>query len=120
MATLSATSKNSAAPFSPSKISIATTGDILNYIQGQAQELYLYNTSGSAVNVTLDGSAGTTIPVPGTAGSTFSVAAGLVVNVAANSFAVVQLDQCQAYLQGVVAITAATGAVVTATLVTPY
>ena len=120
MATLSVTSKNSAAPIAPSKIAIAASGDILNYVPNTAQELYLYNTSASAVNVTLDGSTGTTIPVPGTAGSTFSVAAGLVVNVAANSFAVVQLDQCQAYLQGVVAITAATGAVVMASLVSPY
>ena len=120
MATLSVSSKNSAAPITPSKISIAASGDILNYVPDTAQELYLFNTSASSVNVTLDGSTGTTITIPGAAGSTFSVAAGLVVPVAANSFAMVQLDQCKVYLQGVVAITAATGAVVTATLVSPY
>jgi hypothetical protein len=120
MAVVAVTSKNSAAPIAPASIALGVSGDTLVYTPDNGQELYLYNTSASPVVVTIDGSAGTTVTVPGTAGTTISVAAGLAVTVAANSFATVMLDQCKAYLQGTVAITAATGAVVKAIMVTPY
>lgn len=120
MAVVAITSKNSAAPFAPASIALATSGDTLVYTADQGQELYLYNTSGSDVVVTIDGSLGTTIAIPGAAGLTASVAAGLAVTVVAGSFATVMLDKCKAYLQGTVAISAATGAVVKAAMVTPY
>ena len=120
MAVVSATSKNAAAPIAPTAVALATSGDTLNYIADQGQELWLYNTSGSDVVVTIDGSLGTTVPVPGGAGLTASVAAGLAVTVVAGNFAVVMLDKAKAYLQGSVSITAATGAVVKATMVTLY
>lgn len=120
MAVVAVTSKNSLAPVSPASILVGTTGDTLVYTPDTNQELMLYNTSASPVVVTIDGSAGTTVVVPDTAGATLSVAAGLAVTVAANSFAVVALDKAKAFLNGTVAITAATGAVVRAAIVTPY
>lgn len=118
MAAVPSISSNSAAPLSPSKIAIGTSGDTLVYVPNTNQELWMYNSSASPVVVTIDGASGTTVTVPGAAGLTASVAAGLAVTVAANSFAVVLLDKASAYLQGVVSITAATGAVVMATIVT--
>jgi hypothetical protein len=120
MAVVAVTSKNALAPVTPASILLAVSGDTLVYTADQGQELILCNTSASPVVVTIDGSAGTTITVPDTAGATLSVASGLAVTVAANSFAMVALDKAKAYLNGTVAITAATGAVVRAAIVTPY
>lgn len=120
MATVTSTSTNTAAPITVGSIALATSGDILTYVPNQGDELFLYNTSASPVVVTIDGAGGTTVTVPGAAGATLSVASGLAVTVAANSFAYVSLDKCSAYLQGVVAISAATGAVVKAAIVTQY
>lgn len=120
MAAVPITSKNSAAPIAPAAVSLATSGDTLIYTPDQGQELWLYNSSGSDVIVVCDGSLGTTVTIPGAAGLTASVAAGLSVTVVANSFAVVMLDKAKAYLQGTVAISAATGAVIKATMVTAY
>lgn len=120
MATVPSTTKNSGGVVSPAAIALATSGDILTYVPNQGDELYLYNTSGSTVVVTIDGANGTTVAVPGAAGATLSVAAGLAVTVLAGTFAMVPLDKASAYLQGVVAISAATGAVVKAAIVTQY
>lgn len=121
MAVVTSTSENSSAgPISPASILLGVSGDTLVYVPGQNDKLVMYNTSASPVVVTVDGANGTTVSVPGTAGTTISVAAGLAITVAANSFAQLNLDKASAYLQGVVAITAATGAVVRASIVSPY
>lgn len=120
MAVVAVTSKKSAAPITPASILLAVSGDTLVYAEDQGQELLLCNTSASPVVVTIDGSDGTTITIPNAGGATLSVASGLAVTVAANSFAVVALDRAKAYLKGTVAITAATGAVVRAAIVTQY
>lgn len=120
MAVVAVTSKNAPGAVTPAAITLATSGDTLVWTEGQNQELWLYNTTASSVVVNVDGSLGTTVVVPGTAGTTISVAAGLAVTVPANGFAMVSLDKASAYLQGVVAITAATGAAVKAVIVTPY
>ena len=120
MALVPVTSKNTAAPVTVASIALGTSGDTLNYIAGQGDELNLYNTSASPVVVTIDGANGTTISIPGAAGATLNVASGLAVTVPANSFAYVALDKASAYLQGVVAISAATGAVIKAAIVTQY
>ncbi|MGZ8888053.1 MAG: hypothetical protein ACXW1D_00690 [Halobacteriota archaeon] len=120
MAVVSVTSKQSAAPISVASIPLGTSGDTLVYTPGQGDELMLYNSSASPVVVTIDGNGGTTIPVPGAAGATFSVATGLTVTVAANSFAYISLDKASAYLSGTVAISAATASVVKAAIVTQY
>lgn len=120
MTVVASTSKNVAGSFTPANIALATSGDTLVYVPGQGDELMLYNASASPVVVTIDGSTGTTVTVAGAAGATLSVAAGLTITVAANSFAYLNLDKASAYLQGTVAISAATGAVVRAAIVTQY
>lgn len=117
MAAVPITSKNVAGAFTPASILLAVSGDTLTYNVGASDDLVLYNTSASPVVVTIDGSTGTTVTVPGTAGTTLSVAAGLAITVAANSFSSITLDKASAFLSGVVAITAATGAVVRAAIV---
>lgn len=120
MAVVASTSKNAAGAITPASIALATSGDTLVYVPGQNDELVMYNTSASPVVVTIDGSAGTTVTVTGAAGATLSVASGLAITVAANSFSYLNLDKASAYLQGTVAISAATGAVVKAAIVTQY
>jgi len=120
MAVVTSTSKNAAGPITPGSILLGTTGDTLTYVPNQGDELVMYNTSAAAIVVTVDGANGTTVPVPGTAGATLSVAAGLAITVAANSFAYLNLDKASAFLQGVVAISAATGAAVRAAIVSQY
>lgn len=107
-------SKNVAGVLTPTKVTLATSGDTMTYVGGS--ELILKNTSGSDVVVTIDGSLGTTVTVPNSGGATFSVASGLAVTVPANGYQVVFLDKVQAYLQGTIAISAATGAVVEAVI----
>lgn len=120
MAVVTVTSKNSAAPLAPASIILGTSGDTLVYTPGQGQELWLYNYTAGVITVTVDGSTGTTVVVPGAAGLTASVAAGLVVSVAANSFSVVMLDQAPAYLQGTISIVASAVTSIRAAMVTPY
>jgi hypothetical protein len=120
MAVVAVTSKNAVGAVNPAAITIGTSGDTLVYTPDQNQELWLYNTTASGVVVTIDGSSGTTVTVPGTAGTTISVASGLAITVPANGFTTLALDKATAFLQGTVAITAATGAAVKAAIVTPY
>lgn len=110
MATIINTSKNVAGAFTASKTTL-TASDTLTYVPNVNAELIMYNTTGSPVNVTIDGSAGTTVPVPGAGAQTFSVATGLVVAVPANEFVVIRLDTISAYLNGTVAVTGGTGVV---------
>lgn len=100
-------------------IFLATSGDTLIYVPSTGQELFLFNTSGSDVTVNIDGNAGTTVTIPGTAGTTLNVAPGLPILVPANSFAYLVLDKAQSFLQGSVAITASTSAVIKAVICTP-
>jgi hypothetical protein len=119
MAKVPVSSKNATTAVVLNSIFLATSGDTLTYQPSTGQELWLFNTSGSDVTVTIDGNAGTTVVVPGTAGTTINVAPGLPINVSARSFAYLVLDRAEKYLQGSVAITASTGAVVKAVTVTP-
>ena len=117
MAAVINTSKSVLGAVAPVQISLATSGDTLTYVANAGQELILVNTSASIVVVTLDGADGTTIPVPGTGGATFSVASGFAVSVPASGTSIVMLDSISKYLQGVVSISAATGAVVKAAVI---
>ena len=108
--------KNSAGALQMASIALATTGDTLVYAANAGQELHLFNTSASPVNVIVDGSTGTTITVPGAGDQTISVAAGYTMAVPAGKFVLLSLDKVSAFLQGTVAITAATGAVVQASI----
>jgi hypothetical protein len=118
MAVVIAASLNTGAPVAPAVVSLAVSGDSLVGNLGEGQELWLYNTSASEVVVTIDGDEATTVVVPGTGGLAVSVAEGLQVPVAAESFVVVALGRAKAYLQGEVAITASVAGVVKATVVT--
>jgi len=115
MAVVSNVSRGSyAGAFFPTAVTLATSGDSLVWSQGSKQELALFNTDVSPIVVTIDGASGTTIPVSGAGDTTVSVASGYAVSVPAGGFAFVMLDNISAFLQGAVAITAATGAKVKA------
>lgn len=110
MANITDSSRDVAGPFNPTKF-VLTVSDTLTWTPNANQELVMYNITGSPVVVTIDGSLGTTVSIPGTGGATFSVAAGLAVTVPANGFTVVMLDKIPNYLQGVVAVTGGVGIV---------
>lgn len=117
MAAIANTSKAVLGSVTPAQVALATSGDTLTYVANAGQELILVNTSASPVVVTIDGADGTTVAVPGTGGATFSVASGFTVSVAANATAIVMLDTIAQYLKGVVAISAATGVVIKASII---
>lgn len=116
MAAVPATSINVSGPFTATAILLATSGDTLTYTAGTNQVLSLFNADVSAIVVTIDGSGGTTVVLPDTGGVTASVASGLAISVGAGVRKCVRLDTISAYLQGTVAITAATGAMVSASI----
>ncbi len=116
MAVVATTSKNVAGNQSPASTLLATSGDTLVYTAGSGQELWLFNTDVSTIVVTIDGSGGTTVVLPNAGGATASVAAGLAISVLAGTYQTVALDKISSYLQGTVAISAATGAKVAAAI----
>lgn len=105
-----------AGAFFPTMVTLATSGDTLTYSQGSNQELALFNTDVSPIVVTIDGAGGTTVAVAGAGDTTLSVAAGYAISVPAGAYAFVLLDKISSFCQGVVAITAATGAKVKAVI----
>jgi hypothetical protein len=117
MAVVQNTNKGVPGAVAPAQITLGTSGDTLTYVPNTSQELILVNTSASIVVVTIDGAGGTTVTIPGAGGATFSVAAGYTVSVPASGMSIVQLDSISNFLQGVVAISAATGAVVKAAII---
>lgn len=119
MATVPTVSKNATTAITLNSIYLGTSGDTLQYQINTGQELWLFNTSNDTVTVTIDGNSGTVITIPGTAGTQLSVASGLPIALPGNSFAHLVLDKAQLYLQGQVAITASTGAVIKAVTVSP-
>lgn len=119
MAQVPVVSKNATTAVLLNSIYLGTSGDTLTYQPNTGQELYLFNTSGNSVTVNIDGNAGTTVVVPGTAGTVISVAPGLPINVPAYAFAYLNLDRAERFLQGTVSITASAGAVIRAVTVSP-
>jgi outer membrane protein assembly factor BamB len=119
MAKVPVSSKNATTAVLLNSIYLSTSGDTLTYLPNTGQELWMFNTSGNAVTVNIDGAAGTVVTIPGTAGTTLNVAPGLPINIPAYSFAYLSLDKAERFLQGVVAITASTGAVIRAVTVSP-
>ncbi len=118
MAAVTATAKGTqAGAFSPTAILLATSGDTMPYTAGRGDELHLFNTDVSPIVVTVDGSTATTVVLPNTGGTTASVAAGYAITVAAGTYQMVNLDKISTYLTGTIAITAATGAKVSACIV---
>lgn len=114
MAAIPSTSAAQLGDFVVSKITLGAS-DTLTYTPGAGQYLVLHNTTAGSLTATIDGSGGTTVPIPGT-GETFSVAAGKAVVVAAGVIKMIKLDTVDAYLQGTVSVTGGTG--ITAYIVT--
>jgi hypothetical protein len=81
-----------------------TGADTLVYNSGKLQTLYLYNTTGASVTVTIDGSTGTTVSPPGL-GNTVDVSAGYAIAIAAGTVQAVALSSIRAFLSGTVAVT---------------
>ena len=110
MATLTSTSKSVLGPFNPTK-TILSASDILPYVSGQNAELILYNTTAGIINITLDGSSVTTVPVLGAGATTADLSAGLLIAVPANGYTVVRLDTCSSYCVGNISLTGGTGVI---------
>lgn len=81
-----------------------TGADTLVYLSGKLQTLYLYNTTGASVTVTIDGDGGTTVTPPGL-GNTIDVTGGYAIAIAAGTVQAVALSSIRAYLSGVVNVT---------------
>lgn len=99
----------SVAPYSQNgKFLVAPTAltgaDTLVYKTGKLQTLYLYNTTGATVTVTIDGDGGTTVTPPGL-GNTVDVSGGYAIALAAGTVQAVALSSIRAYLSGVVNVT---------------
>lgn len=87
-----------------------TASDVLEYTARKNQQLILRNTTGSLVNVTIDGStASAAFPVPGAGGTTVDLSTGKVIAVPANGTRFVPLDSMVNYLQGAIAVTGGVG-----------
>ena len=109
MATIAATSLSQSVPFTVTTTALGAGSNTLTYTAGIFQTLELTNTTGASINVTLTGSASTTVTPPGY-GGTVSVSGGKVIAVPANSVVAVRLDAISAFLQGTVTVTqSATG-----------
>ena len=85
-----------------------TGADVLEYSSASKQVLFLENTTGAPVNVTIDGADVTTVNLPGQ-GTTTNNAAGIVIAVPANGTVAVALVLIRNFLKGVVAVTGGTG-----------
>lgn len=107
MANLAKTNINVAGAFTPTMLSLGAS-DTFTYTPGTNSILVLYNKTASIVTVTLDGSGGTTVPVPNT-GATLDVSAGLAISVPANGYKAVRLDSVSAYCQGTINLSGGTG-----------
>jgi len=97
------------APFAQNgKFAVAPTpltgADTLLYRPAVQQTLYLFNTTGATVTVTIDGDGGSTVSPPGL-GSTVDVSGGYVVAVLAGTVQAVALSTIRAYLSGTVNVT---------------
>jgi hypothetical protein len=80
-----------------------SASDTFVYEPGADQYLFLRNSTGGSIAVTLDGDAVTTMPVDGY--GTRNLSAGYVITVAAGASFLVPLDTIAGYLSGTVALT---------------
>lgn len=93
-------------PVTATRNALTTSQDTLTVTKGI---LELYNTTGSSVTVTIDGSTATTIS-PSGYGGTVDISAGKAITVGANATVYVDLSTISAFLSGTIAISAsATG-----------
>jgi hypothetical protein len=86
---------------------VLSADDTITYDAGRKQLLVLTNTTGGALTVTIDGSAGTTVNLDGV--GAVAVSAGLAIAVPAGSGKAVVLASVRHYCQGVVHLLGASG-----------
>ena len=86
-------------------ITTLSADDTITFDAKKKQLLVLRNTTGGALNATIDGSTGTTVSVPGI--GSVDVSGGLAIVVAAGASKAVLLSTIKHYCQGVVHITGA-------------
>lgn len=113
MATLTATTRGGVALVNRNT---ASASDTLTYVPNTSQVLEIHNNTAGSLTVVIRGSApSATFPVPGVAGLTTNLSAGLSLTVAANTTYHVALDSIAPYLagNGTVTVSGATGAIVT-------
>jgi hypothetical protein len=91
---------------------LSTGISTLSYTPNTAQELIMFNKSGSDVVVTIRGSAAGVVNVKGAVTKTLDLSLGLPVNVPAGQFVSLRLDSAVSYLKGDVTVTAAVNGVV--------
>lgn len=103
MATIAQTSMRSNGPATVTTTA-ATASDTLAFVPNSFQMLQIRNTTVGSLDVTIDGSAATTIS-PSGYGGTLNIASGKVITVAGNATVNVPLDSISAFLAGTVAIT---------------
>jgi len=82
-----------------------SAADTLTYDPTKKQLLVLFNTTGGALTLTIDGNGGTTVQVDGI--GSVDVSAGLAIAVPAGASRSVLLSSIRSYLQGVVNLTGA-------------
>ena len=88
---------------------VLTASDTLTFRTNVAQLLMLSNSTGSNVNVTIDGDGGSTVTIPGL--GPVDVSDGKVFAVADGAVVAIPLLAYREYMQGVVAVTGGTGLV---------
>jgi hypothetical protein len=94
----------------------ATASDTFTYVPNTSQVLEIHNNTAGPLTVTIKGSApSAAFPVPGVAGLTTNLTAGLSLTIAANATYHVALDSIAPYLagNGTVTVAGATGSIVT-------
>lgn len=103
--------RGSSAPVNLTRTTL-TASDTLTYTRGANQNLHFYNTTASAVTVTLVGTAPTAL-TPSGYGGTLSTSAGKAITVPASGWTMVELDDIWAFLtgSGTVTLTNGTGLV---------
>lgn len=91
---------NASAPQTVAPVTPATTGNVLDYKSNKRQTLYVQNSSGASINVTLKGSAApAAYQCPGTL-RTEDLSTGSVVAVAAGALRAIPLIQAAQVLKG--------------------
>lgn len=99
MAAITAINAAQSGPFA-APITTLSADDTITFDGGKKQLLVLTNTSGGSLTCTIDGTAGTSVAVPGL--GTVSVSGGLAIAVPDGESRAVVLSTVQHYCQGVV------------------
>jgi hypothetical protein len=94
----------------------ASASDTFTYVPNTSQVLEIHNNTAGSLTVTIKGSApSAAFPVPGVAGLTTNLTAGLSLTIAASTTYHIVLDTIAPYLagNGTVTVAGATGAIIT-------